>query len=434
MTTMDRRFSAAMFAILCLGLAPARAQENTPVPDVVDLPAVLRLVRDVSPRLSIERQAVAGAEANRITAGAYPNPTLNYGRYRPSGGQATLFEGSRQEQTTVEIPLLIAGQRSARVEKAEREIEAARARVASGASSLAAEAGSAFVALLAAQEKVALLSTANEELVRLRDIVAGREVSGMASRYDVTRLEIELGGFRTKLEDAKADISDRAGNLAALLGLQNWRPRASGDLRPLVLGADTLNNPRDRAGTSPATITALREETVAQSSVEVARRERWPIPSVSAGRSWTSEPFGAANFLGLSVEIPILDTRRGPLAKAEAEARSAALRRELAVAEVATNLERFANVIAARQAALQRFQQEASARLPLLKQMAEDAYRLGRSSIFELLDSTRSRYDLHQTRIDLVAALFEAQLRFLATSGDLERSVGLTAEPEPSRR
>jgi len=418
-----------MFAILFLRFAPAYAQENTPVPDVVDLPAVLRLVRDASPRLSIERQAVAGAEANRITAGAYPNPTVSYGRFRPSGGQATLFEGSRQEQTTVELPLLIAGQRSARVAKAEREIEAARARVASGASSLAAEAGSAFVALLAAQEKAALLSTANEELVRLHDLVAGREAGGAASRYDLTRLQVELGGFRTKLEDAKADITDRAGNLAALLGLQNWRPRASGILRPLALSADTLSNPRERAATSPATIMALREETVAQSGVEVARRERWPVPSVSAGRSWTSEPFGAANFLGLSVEIPVLDTRRGPLAKAESEATSAALRRELAVAEVATNLERYANVIAARQAALQRFQEEASARLPLLKQMAEDAYRFGRSSIFELLDSTRSRYELHQTRIDLVAALFEAQLRFLAISGDLERSIGLTAQP-----
>lgn len=435
MTTMDRRISATALAILLLGHVPARAREDITVPDVVDLPAVLRLVRDVSPRLSIERQAIAGAEANRITAGAYPNPTLSYGRYRPSGGQSTLFDGSRQEQATVEIPLLIAGQRSARMEKAEREIESARARVASGASSLAAEAGSAFVALLAAQEKVALLSTANEELVRLRDTVAGRQASGVASRYDLTRLEIELGGFRTKLEDAKGDVSDRAGNLAALLGLQNWRPRASGDFQPMVLGADALNNPRDRAGASPATIMALREETVAQSSVEVARRERWPIPSVSAGRSWTTDPFGAANFLGLSVEIPILDTRRGPLAKAEAEAKSATLRRELAAAEVATNLERFAKVIAARQAALQRFQQEAAARLPLLKQMAEDAYRLGRSSIFELLDSTRSRYDLHQTRLDLVAALYEAQLRFLATSGDLERNLGLTLPaPEPARR
>lgn len=424
MTSMPRRYSAVLLAILCLQFAPASAQENFSVPDVVDLQAVLRLVREVSPRLAVERQAVAGAEANRITAGAYPNPTVSYGRYRPSGGQATLFDGTRQEQTTVELPLLIAGQRSARVEKSERDIDAARARVASGASSLAAEAGSAFVALLAAQEKAALLATANEELVRMRDIVAGRESSGVASRYDVTRLQIELGGFRAKLDDAKADIADRAGNLATLLGLPKWRPRAAGDLRPLVLRADALDNPRDRAPASPASITALREETAAHSGVEVARRERWPVPSVSAGRAWTSEPFGAANFLGLSVEIPILDTRRGPLAKAEAEAIAAAMRRELVQAEVATNLERYANVIAVREAALQRFQEDASARLPLLKQMAEDAYRLGRGTIFELLDSTRSRYDLHQTRIDLVTALVEAQLRFLATSGELERGIG----------
>jgi len=354
---VDRRFSAALLALLCIGFAPARAAESIAVPDAVDLAEVLRLARDVSPRLSVERQAVAGAEANRVTAGAYPNPTVSYGRYRPSGGQqGTLFDGSRQEQATVELPLLIAGQRPARVERAEREIEAARARVASGASSLAAEAGSAFVTLLAVQEKVALLATANDELIRLRDIVAGREASGMASRYDVTRLEIELGSFRTKFEDAKADVADRAGNLAALLGLRNWRPLAAGELRPLVMAADALNNPRDRAGASPATITALREETVAQSSVEVARRERWPVPAVSAGRSWTSEPYGGANFLGLSVEIPFLDSRRGPLAKAEAEVIAAGMRRELAQAEVAANLERYANVIVAREAALQRFQ------------------------------------------------------------------------------
>ena len=425
----------AMVVLTGFVTGPVRpaAQEIPAVPDVVDLPTVLRLVRDASPRLSVERQAIAGAEADRITAGAYPNPTVNYGRSRPSGGQATLFAGSRQEQATFDVPLLIAGQRSARIEKAEREIEAARARVVSGASSLAAEAGAAYVALLAAQDKAALLSGANEELARLRNIVAGREASGMASRYDLTRLDVELGGSRAKLEDAKADVSDRSGNLAALLGLPNWRPTAAGSLSPMSLDAGALDTARDRAMTSPASIAAIREETAAQSGVEVARRERWPVPSVSAGRMWTSEPYGAANFLGLAVEIPILDTRRGPLAKAEAEAMTAKLRRELAQAEVAANLERLSNVIASRQAALRRFEEEAAAKLPALKQMAEDAYRLGRGSILELLDSTRSRYDLYQTRIDLVAALFEAQLRFLATSGDLERNFGLAA-PGPDRR
>ena len=427
-----RGWPAVVLAAMMAGPAPAYAQEIPVAPDVVDLPALLRLVREASPRLAAERQAVAGAEANRITAGAYPNPTLNYGQFRPRGGQATLFEGSRQEQANVEVPLLIAGQRSARIERAEREIEAARARVASGASSLSAEAGAAFVALLAAQEKAALVLGANEELARLRNIVAGREASGMATRYDLTRLDVELGGSRAKLEEAKADVSDRSGNLAALVGLPNWRPKAAGKFSPMALGAGAFTGPRDRAVTSPATVAALLDETAAQSGIDVARRERWPNTSVTAGRTWTSDPFGGANYLGLSVEVPIFDTRRGPLAKAEADAITATLRRELAQAEVAANLERLANVIAARQAALQSFERDAASQLPALKQMAEDAYRLGRSSILELLDSTRSRYDLLQTRIELIAALYDAQLRFLATSGDLERSLGLPA-PESAK-
>jgi cobalt-zinc-cadmium efflux system outer membrane protein len=411
--------------VACATAAPACAQDKPP--QVVDLAAIVRLVRDSSPRLAVERQAIAGAEANRITAGAYPNPTLSYGRFRPRSGQATLFDGTRQEQTTLDLPLLIAGQRSARVEKAERELEAARARVASGTSSLSAEAGAAFVALLAAQEKSALLATANEELVRLREVVAGREASGMASRYDLTRLDVELGGFRAKLDESKADVADRAGNLAALLGLPKWRPKAAGSLKPMSIDPSTLVHARDRAASSPASVAAVRDETAAQSGVEVARRERWPVPSVSAGRAWTSDPYGAANFLGLSVEIPIFDTRRGPLAKAEADAIAATLQRELTQAEVAANLERLAGVISSRQAGLQRFEQEAAAKLPALKQMAEDAYRLGRGTILDLLDSMRSRHEMQQTRIELVAALLEAQIRFLATNGDLEKSVGAAA-------
>lgn len=255
----------------------------------------------------------------------------------------------------------------------------------------------------------------------------------MASRYDLLRLEIELTGTRTKLELARADVSDRSGNLAALLGLQDWRPKAAGSLSPLTLAPGALDKARERAPDSPAIVLANREQEAAQSGVELAHRERWPVPSVNAGRSWTSDPFGAANFLGLSVEVPIFDSKRGQLAKAESEAKAAALRRELAVAEVGANLERYAAVIAARQAALQGFERETAARLEALGSMAEDAYRLGRATIFELLDSTRSRQELRQTRIDLVAGVLEAQVRFLATRGDLDRSVGTGASGPAGR-
>ena len=424
---MSRRGAARKFAYrvalvtwLWVACLPAGAQD-TPAPPLVSLPDVMRLLREVSPRLALERLNIRGAEANRITAGTYPNPTLSYGQFRPNGGQRTLFDGSRQEQATVEMPLLLNGQFNARIEKAERELTAARARVVSGASTLAAEAGAAYIALLAAQEKELQLTGAIDELTRLRDIVSARADLGAASRYDVARLEVEVGGFRTRLADAQADSVDRSGNLAALLGIANWQPKAQGRLVPLTYTLAFDNSP-ERALGSPAARAAIEDEKAAQSAVDLARRERAPRVSVSAVRSWTANPFGAANFLGLQVEIPIFDTRRGPLAKAEAEASAATLRRELATAEVSANLQRYANLINARLAALQRFEKEAAGRLPLLKKMSENAYRLGRGSIFELLDASRSRHELYQTRIDLTTALCEAQLRYLAITGDLERS------------
>jgi len=412
------------FALTIILAAPVHAQPAPPPDHTVDLATVLRLARESSPRLALERQGIAGAEAERITAGAYPNPSVSYGRYRPRGGQATLFDGSRQEQMTFDIPLLIAGQYSARINKADLEVDAARARVAAGTSTLAAEAGSAFIALQAAQEKSELLAATRSELERLRNIVAGRAESGMASRYDVTRMDVELGTATSRLEDARAEIADRSGQLANLLGFPGWKPRATGKLSTLPLDNIQPTPLRYIETSSPALRSALSEEKVAESAVELARRERWPTPSFSIGRSWTSEPFGSANFVGLNVEIPLFDTRRGALKKAEADALAARLRRNLVEAEVRTNLERYSAMITARRSALQKHEEGAARQLPALKQMAEDAYRLGRGAVFDLLDATRARQELQQTRVELLASLIDAQLRHLALSGDLERVPG----------
>ncbi|HKA41815.1 MAG TPA: TolC family protein [Burkholderiales bacterium] len=401
----------------------AVAQEGAP-PDAVDLSAVVRLVKEVSPRLAAERQSVAVAEAERVGAAALPNPTVGYNYFRPSGGAATVFEGSRQQQFGVELPVPLSGQRAARMEAAERGVDAARARVLAGGSTLAADAAAGHIDLLAAQEQMGLLSASVTELERLRTIIVGRQASGMASRYEVTRIEVELGGTRARLGEARAKVADRAGTLAALLGFPRWRPQALGSLAPLEIGTEAPATAQERASGSPAAVAALREEEAARAGIEVAKRERIPTPTFNVGRTWTSDPFGAANFVGMSVEIPILDARRGPQAKAEAQAIQANLRRQLVEAETAANLDRLAQIISHRKTSLEHFDREATQRIAALKQMAEDAYQLGRGSILELLDAVRSRYELQQARVELAAALLEAQVRYLALNGTLEQRLG----------
>jgi cobalt-zinc-cadmium efflux system outer membrane protein len=383
------------------------------LPETVSLDTVLALASEANPRLSLERQSVEAAQADRRTAGAYPNPTVSYGKQR-QGGTQTQYDGKWSQNASIEFPLLIAGQRGVRVEAAEKGIDAARARVAASGNDLSADAGAAYIALLAAQERRGALTSSLKELERLREIVAGRQSSGMASEYDLLRMDIEQESWRSRVAEAEADLVDKQSQLAALLGFSGWKPRASGLLRPLEVRPEAAlptNN--------PSLIAAKKEEEFALAGVEVARRERFPNVSINASRTSTSDPFGAATGLGISVEIPILDTRGGAVDRARVEAQSSAFRRQILEAEIQSDLSRYAAQVTHRSNALEQFRLRMASRFPALKQMAEDAYRLGKGSIVELLDATRTRFETQLAQIDLTANLLEAQVRWLAVSGKL---------------
>ena len=416
-----RRFSIVLTVLALFATVALAQQAEGQLPELLTLQALLRLVAERSPRLAVERVGVDAAEADRVTAGALPNPTISYGRSRPSGGANTDFEGSRQQRAGVDLPLLIAGQRAARVEAAEQGVLGARARVGLAGSELALRAAELFAGLQVAQEKIAVLAEAHGEIERAAALIAGRLESGMASRYDLARVEIEVAAIAVRLAEARADAAEKSAGLAALLGAPGWRPRADGLLAPAGLQSDVSVWRASLASGNLQIVAARREEETARASVKRAELERWPVPVLSLGRTWTSEPFGATNFIGLSTEVPILDSRRGQLSRAQAELRAAERRRQAIEAEVGVELQRLLEALIERRAALERFERKVDVRSPALRQMAEDAYRLGRGTVLELIDAVRSRVDARVTGIDLRAFTVQQELRILALTGALGR-------------
>ncbi|QWP77056.1 TolC family protein [Lysobacter sp. K5869] len=404
--------SAMMIAAAAL---PATAAE--PPPESVDLPTVLTLARGASPRLELERKQIALAQAARATAGAYPNPTLSFERARQPG-ELTNFSSKVAKQWSVQQPILLPGQRSSRIRAADLGVDAARSRLTATTNDLTADAGSAYVELLQAQRKRAALEQGMADLDRLRGIVAGRQSAGMASRYDLLRVDVELADWRTKLAEAEADLTDRQGQLAGLLGFPGWRPHGAGELRPLP----AVEPPPAVAPDSPAVIASRKEEAAALARVTAARRDRLPNVSLSGGQFWTVAPYGKTYSLGFEIEVPLFDTRRGAYQQARAEAESASLQRTLAEAQSSADIERYRAQVQQRGAALARFEQQLAPRLPQLQQMADDAYRLGRSTVLELLDATRVRYETTLSRDELTANLMEAQLRLQAALGDFAQA------------
>ena len=139
------------------------------------------------------------------------------------------------------------------------------------------------------------------------------------------------------------------------------------------------------------------------------------MPSLGLGRTWTHGPFGAANFLGVTSEIPILDTRRAQEDKARAEAAAARARERAVEIGLRAELQRHLEALRVRRATLQGLEVRQDAFL----EMAESAYRLGRATLFELLDARRTQVEAADARLELLGAIAESEIELRALAGAL---------------
>jgi cobalt-zinc-cadmium efflux system outer membrane protein len=385
------------------------------MPETVTLDEVLRIVEQ-SPRISVSLREADIARAERAAAGALPNPSVTVGRFTPSGGERTIFDANSQQAASVELPVPIFGQRGARIRAADLALGRAQSQVRLTVAETRRLAALAFGRLLTAGEQLAARRTAATEVERIRGLVAGRAESGMASRYDLARADAELALARVGAQKSEGEVNEQAAALAALVDAPGWRPRAAGSLSRLI--ADLDPGKSDLAG-NPALALARAESDAAQARVELAQRERYPVPSFSVGRTWTSGPFGAANYVGVTSEIPLLDTRRAQYDRANAEAAATRERERVTTATVRAELEKQRAVLASRQEALARFEAQAVAQPAEFLGMAESAYRLGRGSLFELLDARRTLLEATLARLELLGAVVEAEIELRALSGSL---------------
>ncbi|MDD5461431.1 MAG: TolC family protein [Methylococcales bacterium] len=414
-----RRLSvSAIGGLLSLSLiAMSVSADQDTAPKPVTIGQLLQIVRYESPRYAALLQRIEAARAEVIAAGVLPNPRISYGRYDLVSRVNTMYDGHVQQAVTLEVPVLVSGQRGARVEAAQKYVDAAAADVEAEYANIVHETRLLFVKLLATKEKIAILNETALEMERLAAIIAGREQAGNASSYDVLRIGIEARSVQTRLETARSDLAGTTGDLGILLGMPGWTPEADGNLAVLGVPPDAKKLLAEAEGLNPDIEAARRSEVAADAGLEKARRERWPVPSLQIGSTFTDNPYGNTTFGGVSVEVPIFDRNQGGMARAKAEKRTALLERELAVSRTRVAIERAVDLLVRRQETRIKFEKDVLSKLPDLKLMGESAYRLGKGSLLELLDAYRSRTEMRLTELDLIQAETEAELDALRASG-----------------
>lgn len=404
--------------MVCQNSFAEELEKANELPKVVTIQQLLQIVREKSPRYAVARSQIEAAEAGVAAADVLPNPSVTYGRYDQAAGRVgTQFDGMSQQNVTVAVPVLLAGQHGARKEAAERKVDVSVAAVQVEYNQLVRDTWGLFVQLLAGQQRVVVLEDAQQELERLKSIISGKEDAGTASRYDVLRITQELQSLQARLENAQTEIASTVGRIGVLLGFSGWTLEASGTLAPIGAPADVNTLWQQVENNNPELESARRETVAADAGLERARRERFPVPSLFAGTAFTDKPYGNAIYTGFSVDLPLFDRGQGGMAKAAAEKNAALLKRDLIMASTKQELERAVNVLARRRDTLAKFERDVLKPLPTLKQMAEDAYRLGKSGLLELLDSSRSRIEIKLSHLDLVTGEIEAELDTMMVSG-----------------
>jgi cobalt-zinc-cadmium efflux system outer membrane protein len=384
---------------------PVRAQVTPQgLPAQVTLDDVLKLLDERSPQTVAGRASIAVAAADRITAATLPNPTVSYGGVHLAAGLST--GAVTQNQFLIEQPLLFLHQRQARLEVANANVDAEEAHVADALASRRLSVRSTFSSLLSRQEQLRLLQQALDNMEHVQQLVRGKAAAGDRSKYDVARVEVETESVRVETLSVAADVEDLAGQLAVLLGFPGWSPRAMGTLEVrenLPTGVEelwaTANERR------PSLIALRRQQVAARGGVFLAQRERLPVPAISGGLQTTRDVTGTSALFGVSVPLPFFDRNQGAIAKATAQVTAADLELQAAQAEVRAQIENSALVLAKRKEALRTFEGAVTDRVPVLRQMAEDAYREGSADILELLDANRSLRDLQVERVQQLEAV-----------------------------
>ena len=378
---------------LVIAGAASAASAQAPLPTTVTIDDVLRLLNDRSPRTAADRASIDVTAADRITARTYPNPDISYGAVHLVSGLST--GAITQHQVVFDEPLLLFRQRQARLDAADLNVGAERARVERTLGERRLQVRQAFAALLSRQQQLTVIQESVADLQRVQGVVRGRAEAGERSDYDVARIETETERVRVDMMNAEADVDDAAGQLATLLGFPGWSPRAVGNLEPdaaVPTDVDALWTTAQQR--RPSLVAVRQQQAAARGGLFLAQRERLPVPAFSAGTQMTQSVTGTSTFFGFSMPLPFTDRGQGAIARANAQIRAQDLALEAELAEAHADIERATTVLAKRRAALDELETRVVQRVPSLRRMSEDAYREGGADILELLDAMRSVKDI----------------------------------------
>jgi cobalt-zinc-cadmium efflux system outer membrane protein len=279
--------------------------------ETLSLAEALRRAEAGHPVLAAEGYAGRAAEALIEQAAARPNPTLDLALENVAGTGA--LGGAERLETTVQVSRTLerGGKRENRIALARGERDLAGQALAVRRAEVAAATAAAYIAVLAAQERLALSATALTLAHDTAEAAALRVKDAAAPAAESARARVSLASARAEHARIEAALAGARAVLAATWGGEASEvPALSGTLAvpsPLpeydTLLARLASHPRlaqQQAGVSRH-----------RASLQLALSQASPDVTVAGGVRFLSGGSDAAFVAGVSVPLPFRGQNQG---------------------------------------------------------------------------------------------------------------------------
>lgn len=377
---------------------------------------VTQLALQHNPKLKGAEAVLEQSRSQRVTAGAYLNPTISGSVGRGSIRDPRTGVSIAERTITVEQPLEWLGKRAARQRAAEAGVGGALAGLDHAKVMVMADVKGAFFQLLFAQHDARL---ARENLKTVEDLVklvSARVGTKEAPKFELIKATVELQKSQKDLARAdnallvaRAQLNTVTGKaLGESFAVQGDFERVRADLELHTL----MNQAADRQP-------ALRRQQMvveqAEYTIEHERASR--IPNVSVIGQYHREAGDESVTAGLSMALPVWYRRQGEIGTAMGTHREAQAERDRMQQELEQTITQHFREVQTAQAQMQVFEQGLLHQAKEALDIAQFSFRHGATSLLEVIDAQRV---YRQTLLEYAQARADHSIALVR----LERAVG----------
>jgi cobalt-zinc-cadmium efflux system outer membrane protein len=417
---MKSLWAAMLAAPLCAFSAQAQTSPPSAGGDVLTLDEALADAGVTTPLTLAAEAGVGAAEAGRSVAKLRPNPSVSVDTENALGTGP--YRGLDESDTTVAfaLPVELGGKRSARIAVADAKIRRAHVDLAVAEADRRLAVTEAYVAAIASERRAAVAAAQVAVTTENLRIARDRVMVGANSPIDEQRAALEQVRATTEAETARLTAAATRATLVQYVGDgartaldQRWFDVATG-------GAQGPTVPVDARGTL-ALAAAAADTAAAEAGLRLARSQRVPDLTLTAGTRRLEASNDQAMVFGVSVPLPLFNGGKAAVTqaarerdRADAQGRIALFEAERAIAVAQADRDRTATAVRASEPALAAATEAA--------RIARVGYAEGKFDQLILLDAERTLLDTRRAGIDARAAYHDAVAR-------LERlTARLTAE------